>query len=422
MFSKLINASVLIVLLICFSCDEKLDAPITPSSSPTLNQLILGTWKFQSATGTATVANKKIDLVNDLELTDKTGTTRTIKKTVAWVFNENGTGIQDGEAFTYKITGKTMSITKANITFTLNVSINNNQLEITETETGIKSIIDEYNALLLSSNTISNYTRTQSYKSLKEILSTNGTPSCLVKGFTTITATGKEITEIFYNDEKKMVSLIINYTDLSGNAIASRKVRFEEERSNFGSDTKPSIKHFINNQFYGNYYCDKNGRINRMELFNRYNDKYPTFVLLDEYDSNNNNSKTTYLTYDGLTGKKVYFESFSQLEYLNGNTSKMFTTTSYDPKYLSYEVTAWTPELRKTKVGKLYSHGLTNNEYDQKNHPLKCTWYDRKGEITEQCTYAYTFDSKGYILTEKKQSADGLKTISTTTYEYYSCN
>lgn len=417
MFSKLLNASVFILSLICLSCDEKIDDP-TPTPPTTVSPSIVGTWKFQSAVGSATVASKKVDLASDLELTDKAGTTQTFKKTVAWVFDENGKGTQDGVAFTYKIQDKTITITKANKIFTLNFSITNNQLDITETETGIKSILDDYNALLPTTNAVTTYNRTQSYKSLKDILATNGTPGCLVKTVTTLSGDTKDVREYTYNDENKVIAITIKSTYLPTNNERIILYRYEEERSNLGSDTKPYAKEIYNNFSSTKFYCDKNGRVNRSENFTLTTDKFPSMIALSEYGTNTCKINSSYYESDTGISMNIFYQN--EFEYLNGNLSKYYTSNTDRPRYLSEEITAWTPEVRKTKITFLFNYGTPSFTDFQKNYPTKKINNNFFGNKISEYNYTYTFDSKGYLLTEKIVSSLN-QTISTSTYEYFAC-
>lgn len=396
MFTKSVQIALCIVLLISISCTTKLVEEITPT------QNIAGTWRFQSATGTAIVGGKTLDLTDDLSISTN-GTTQSIKRTSTWVFKEGGTGTMDGENFTYVVAGKTLTISKNTQNYIqLSVILKDGILEITEDENGLKTIIDAFNTLQ-PTDKITKYSRTLQYKSLKDILSTNGTPDCLLKTYTNINeSTVNEYTHT-YSDENTLTELNTKTLRLSDSTVFNVKFSYQENKANLGSNTKPYVTILRNSQNYSKVYCDKNGRVNKREYYYSGQDNFPSEVDNETYDTNGNNTKTTTFFYDATNGEK--FENrfvIYEAEYLNGNYIKLFYTDEKTSRYLMNEYTTWTFNGVKTKVVYPFNYGNLSFGANNKNHRTKMIYYNTSGAISYQSSVVYTFDSKGYILSSEE--------------------
>ena len=396
MLTKSVYIALCIVLLISISCTTKLVEEITPT------QNIAGTWKFQSANGSATVGGKTIDLTDDLSISAN-GATQHITRISTWVFREGGTGTMDGVNFTYIVSGKSLIISKNTEKYMqLSVTLKDGILEISEDENGLKTIIDEFNKLL-TTDKITKYSRTLQYKSLQSILSTNGTPDCLLKTYTNINeSTVNEYTHT-YSDEHTLAELNVKTLRLSDSAVFNVKYTYLENKANLGSDVKPYVTILRNSQNYSKVYCDKNGRVNKREYYYSGQDNFPSEVDNETYDTNGNNIKTTKFFYDATNGEK--FESrftIYEAEYLNGNYIKLFYTDESTSRYLINEFTTWTFNAIKTKVVYPFNYGNLSFGANNKNHRTKLIYYDPSGTVSTQSAVVYTFDSKGYILSSEE--------------------
>lgn len=396
MLTKSVHIALCIVLLISISCTTKLVEEITPT------QNIAGTWKFQSANGSATVGGKTIDLTDDLSISANEATQH-ITRISTWVFREGGTGTMDGVNFTYIVSGKSLIISKNTEKYMqLSVTLKDGILEISEDENGLKTIIDEFNKLL-TTDKITKYSRTLQYKSLQSILSTNGTPDCLLKTYTNINeSTVNEYTHT-YSDEHTLAELNVKTLRLSDSAVFNVKYTYLENKANLGSDIKPYVTILRNSQHYSKVYCDKNGRVNKREYYYSGQDNFPSEVDNETYDTNGNNIKTTKFFYDATNGEK--FESrftIYEAEYLNGNYIKLFYTDESTSRYLINEFTTWTFNAIKTKVVYPFNYGNLSFGANNKNHRTKLIYYDPSGTVSTQSSLVYTFDSKGYILSSEE--------------------
>ena len=259
MIKKITKLLTIITLLSIYSCSKTND--VIP------NQNVIGTWKFQSASGLATAGSKTFDLKEDLVVSSGGNTVR-VKKVTIWTFKDGGTGTNDTVPFTYSVSGNKLSVTQNGLSFSINVSVDNNLMVINEDETGLKSLLDAVNNFIPDGK-ITKYNRTLIYRSLSDILATNGTPECVTKGYVVSSGNGKVLTKdiytFIYNDENKVVEY--SYPRLMNNQSVISKFTFEEYKENLGSDTKPYIVESRDKLLNAKYYCDKNGRVNRTEYF-----------------------------------------------------------------------------------------------------------------------------------------------------------
>lgn len=417
MCSKFTKIAFFSFFIFFISCSKNID--ITPTIKV---QTIIGIWKFQSASGSATVGNKIVDLSSDLEV-GSIPNIQTLKSIKSWKFNEDLTGIADGEAFTYKIIDNTITIIQKGISFTFSYSLSDNQFIIKEDEIGIKSLIDAFTSSAFL-NPITKYNRIIIYKSLSEILKTNGTPDCLVKSFTVLdqkyNPNSKSEWKFTYDDENRVMSYQVVTTNTLDNTKYDFTHSFEENKSNLGSDTKPYVIEYLNGKLLNQYYCSKNGRINRTEMFSGFNETvYPYSMDFEEYDVNENNIKTSTYSYDSKTGVKTnsYFY-ITEVEYINGNVSKLYSTNDKSNRHLSFENTVWSSNPVKTKWVYLYNWGNSSYKNENKNYPIQSIIYNENGSISNTAISAQIFDSKGYLLSKERIYSDGGTKLTYYNYTY----
>ncbi len=395
MLYKSIKIALFVSFLISISCTTKLVDEIIPT------QKIAGTWRFRSATGTATVGSNSLDLTDDLSINDG-GNTYTHSRTSTWVFNEDGTGTQDGENITYVVTGNFLTITKNTKKFTVNVTLKDGELEIKEDETGLKTIVDELN-LQLTSAKITKYSRTLKYRLLQDIINTNGSPECLVLSYTNINESTKRDYKYTYNDENTISEEIINTLRLSDSTISEVKLVYLENRARLGSEDKPFVTILRNNQLFSKVFCDLNARVTRREYFATGYYTYPAEADFEEYDSNGNNVKTVKKFYD-VTNGELLPDRFIiyEAEYADGNYTKLYYTDQSTARYLTNEFTTWTFNTVKTKFVYAYNYGNLSFGGNNKNHRSKLVFRDESGNITGQSSMVYTFNGAGYMLSNEE--------------------
>lgn len=407
--SKLLTISILISI---YSCSETND--VTP------NQDILGTWKFQTASGSAIVGSKSLDLKEDLVVSDN-GTTIKVKKVMVWTFKVGGVGTNDGIPFTYTINGNKLLITQNGILFSLNIFVDNAQMTVNEDDTGLKSLLDVVNNYLSTNNKITKYSRTLIYRSLSDILATNGTPDCVTKGYTISSGDGKIVDKYsysyVYNDENKVVEY--SYPSLINNQTVISKYTFQEYKENLGSADKPYVIEMKDNALHAKYYCDKNGRVSKKEYFSY--GSFPSSIDYEEYDSNGNHIKSTNKVQNSSVGTLT--GEFEVLEgvYENGNLTKFYYSNAYNlgkivtKRYLltEYKMSS-TPN--KNIISYLFNYGINDFGEGNKNLIDKRIRYNEDGTILRQGTFVYKLDSKGFLISSDITYSDG----STSGYSGYS--
>ena len=321
MIKKITNLLAIITLLCIYSCNKTSD--VVP------NQSIVGTWKFQTASGFARAGGTAFDLKEDL-IVSSSGNTIKVKKVNTWIFNEGGTGTNDGVPFTYTFSANLLTVTQNGITFTMSVYVDSKQMTVKEGEIGLKALLDVINSYIPNSK-ITEYSRTLIYRSLSDILDTNGTPECVTKGYVVSSGNGKVLTKdiytFIYNDENKVVEY--SYPRLMNNQSVISKFTFEEYKENLGSDTKPYIVESRDKLLNAKYYCDKNGRVNRTEYFSSGSNTFPSFTEYEEYDSNGNHIKQTYK--EQYTSNGSFTGDFYVIEgvYEGGNITKFYYSDTF---------------------------------------------------------------------------------------------
>jgi hypothetical protein len=402
MIKKITNLLTIITLLGIYSCSKTID--VIP------NQNVIGTWKFQSASGSATAGSKSFDLKEDLAVSSGGNTVR-VKKVTTWTFKDGGTGTNDGVPLTYAISGNKLSVTQNGILFSINVSVDNNQMTVNEDETGLKSLLDAVNNFIPDSK-ITKYNRTLIYRSLNDILATNGTPECVTKGYTISSGNGKTVTKdvytFTYNDENKVIEY--SYPRTANSQVVTSKYTFEEYKENLGSDTKPYIVESRDKLLNAKYYCDKNGRVNRTEYFSSGSNTFPSFTEYEEYDSNGNHIKQTFKgqnTSDGsFTGDFYVVEGV----YEGGNILKFYYSDTFGKTvtkrylYLEYKPSS---TQNKNTISYLYNYGTNDFGEGNKNLPDKRIRYNEDGSISRQGTFVYKLDSKGFLTSSDISYSDG---------------
>ena len=413
MIKKITKLLTIITLLSIYSCSKTND--VIP------NQNVIGTWKFQSASGLATAGSKTFDLKEDLVVSSGGNTVR-VKKVTIWTFKDGGTGTNDTVPFTYSVSGNKLSVTQNGLSFSINVSVDNNLMVINEDETGLKSLLDAVNNFIPDGK-ITKYNRTLIYRSLSDILATNGTPECVTKGYVVSSGNGKVLTKdiytFIYNDENKVVEY--SYPGLINNQSVISKFTFEEYKENLGSDTKPYVIEFRDKLLNAKYYCDKNGRVNRTEYFSSGSNTFPSFTEYEEYDSNGNHIKQTYKeqnTSDGsFTGNSYVVEGV----YEGGNILKLYYSDTFGKtvtkRYLFVEYKS-TSIQNKNTISYLYNYGTNDFGEGNKNLPDKRVRYNEDGSLSRQGTFVYKLDSKGFLVSSDISYSDGTSVgISGYTYQ-----
>ena len=402
MIKKITNLLAIITLLCIYSCNKTSD--VVP------NQSIVGTWKFQTASGFARAGGTAFDLKEDL-IVSSSGNTIKVKKVNTWIFNEGGTGTNDGIPFTYTFSANLLTVTQNGITFTMSVYVDSKQMTVKEGEIGLKALLDVINSYIPNSK-ITEYSRTLIYRSLSDILDTNGTPECVTKGYVVSSGNGKVLTKdiytFIYNDENKVVEY--SYPRLMNNQSVISKFTFEEYKENLGSDTKPYIVESRDKLLNAKYYCDKNGRVNRTEYFSSGSNTFPSFTEYEEYDSNGNHIKQTYK--EQYTSNGSFTGDFYVIEgvYEGGNITKFYYSDTFGKTvtkrylYLEYKPSSI---QNKNTILYLYNYGINDFGEGNKSLPDKRIRYNEDGSISRQGTYIYKFDSKGFLISSDISYTDG---------------
>ena len=397
----------LFLVLISFIISCSKNADVTP------NQNVVGTWKFQNTSGSAVVGGKTVDLAQtqDIGLSGQ-----------KLIFKVDGSGTIDGGAMTYTVSGNALTITQSGVKLVMNVAVIEGVLTITADENGLKDALVIQNALSSASGKITKLSQISAYKSLESILLTNGTPECVNINYSSTNLTAKTNFSLKYNDERKLINYIYFDTILSS-GISGKTINFEykEVRNNLGSDKNPFVTELLNSQINAKYYCDKNSRVNRREIFAPDKPNYPVSSSFYEYSTESFLTKRSLKFQNTTNGDFTGRILINEFEYIGGDLIKIYTTeyngsTITTPRYLSTEYVR-NSNIMKTKIIDLFNYGILS-----KNHISKEKTYNTIGTISNTASYdySYTFDSKGFILTKNQTNLNG-RTIKEDEY-IYQCN
>ena len=125
---KITKIYIVFVLLILSSC-KKTDEVIP-------NQIVIGTWRFQTMTGNVEIGGKNISLWQNTDIGLSANRI---------TFREDGTGDFDGRPITYKVTGNVLSIVKDGKNLSMNVNVADGVFNISIDENGWKENIAIFN-------------------------------------------------------------------------------------------------------------------------------------------------------------------------------------------------------------------------------------------------------------------------------------
>jgi hypothetical protein len=387
----------LFIFFISFIISCSKNADVVP------NQIVMGTWKFQNTSGSAVVGGKTVDLAQtqDVGLSGQ-----------KLIFKTDGSGSIDGGAMTYTVSGNTLTITQSGVKLVMNVAVVEGVLTITADENGLKDGLAIQNALSPASGKITKLSQTLVYKSLDAIWAINGTPECVNTNFSYTTSTTKFNYTFNYDDERKVKDWVYTSTNLSTNSKTTFISVNQEVKVNLGSNTLPYVTTILGGYPTTKYYCDKNGRVNRVEdiLTNNNKETFPYFSTYYEYNSEGLIVKKTIKGQDYLTGEFTGKNNFYEYEYVSGDLIKIFLTvyngaTITSPRYLQTEYTRTTNPI-KTKTVYSYNYGTSSKNYVSS---IKVFRSDGTVINTSSNNYTYTFDNKGYISTLVLSFLDGSK-------------
>ena len=220
---------------------------------------------------------------------------------------------------------------------------------------------------------------------------------CLVKSYSSINrqnslSAAGGISNLIYNDEGKVIEAGYD---------GSRKSIYVEDKLNFGSDSKPYVTQFDDNELSKKVYCDKNGRVNREEYFLSSKEKYPSFIKYFEYDNNGYHRKTTSKSVNILNGEFTGNYSIGEYEYVGDNIIKYYSTfktdTEYIERFLRFSYLIGSTPI-KTKIEYLYNYGINGFGKNDKFYPSFKIYYNSDGSKNRDGSYVYEFDSNGYLL------------------------
>lgn len=386
-----------LLLLILISC-KKVDEIIP-------NQIVIGTWRFQTMNGSAEIGGKNVMLPQNTDIGFSANRI---------TFREDGTGEFDGRPITYKVSGNILTFVKDGKNLAMNVTVADGVFNISIDENGWKENIAIFNNINPANNKITKLSQTLILKSLKAILASNGTPECVITNYKVLTTQNRFNYTYNYDDENKVTDFAISVTNLTTNSTGTSNTYFQEEKNYLGSETLPYVVSYTNGMVASKYYCDMNGRINRIETFPATtSSNFPVAIVYYEFDKDGFNIKRTTKGQNNLTGVFTGINAVVENEYLNGDLIRTYST-SYNgtnittPRFLINEYVRNTIPV-KSKFVNFYNLGVLS-----KNNFSKVTGYKTDGTINQATSFTadYTFDNKGYILTQTYTFLDGTKQIS----------
>jgi hypothetical protein len=394
---KITKIHIFFVLLILSSC-KKTDEVIP-------NQIVIGTWRFQTMTGNVEIGGKNISLWQNTDIGLSANRI---------TFREDGTGEFDGRPITYKVTGNVLSIVKDGKNLSMNVNVADGVFNISIDENGWKENIAIFNNFNPSNSKITKLSQSLVFKSLQAILTSNGTPECITTNYKITTPQNRFNYTYNYDDENKVTNVSTSITNLTTNSTGTTSTYYQEDKSNLGSETSPYVIAFTNNMMGSKYFCDLNGRVLRVEIFPQTtSSNFPASIVYYEYDKDGYNVKRTTKGQNNLTGELTGLNSIFENEFLNGDLVKTYLTTYNGttvtiPRYLTTEFVRNTIPI-KSKFVNSYNFGTLT-----KNYLGKVTSYKTDGTINLSSSYTveYLLDSKGYLQTQTISFLDGTKQVS----------
>lgn len=220
-------------------------------------------------------------------------------------------------------------------------------------------------------------------------------PNCLVKTYSSSSGKGGKgavaTYNLTYNNEGKVIA---------NGYGGSRKSDYIEDKLDLGSDSKPYVTQFDDNELSKKVYCDKNGRVNREEYFISSKEKYPSSISYFEYGNNGYHRKTTSKSVNNLNGEFTGNYNIVQYQYLGDTIVEHYHTRKTDTQYLERFLQD-TYIIRsipvKTKIEYLYNYGINGFGINDKFYAAFKRYSNSNGSDI-QGYYVYEFDSKGYLL------------------------
>ncbi len=231
----------------------------------------------------------------------------------------------------------------------------------------------------------------------------NTPPECLLKTSSTLSQGKKGYgggTTIYnYNNE----GTVISYFEIGQNDTT--KYTYQENRNNLGSDTSPYVIKYVDGILLMKYFCDKNSRVYRKEIFSNPKDKFPTTSVFSEYDSKNYLIKTVQKAQNSVTGEFTGDYYTSEFEHSGGSISKWYLSSSVNKKISERQIfykyiISKIPV--KTKIVYFCSFGE-----DDKFYPEQAIKYLNNGSYDTEGKYFYQFNAKGFLLASEIRYNDG---------------
>ena len=220
-------------------------------------------------------------------------------------------------------------------------------------------------------------------------------PNCLVKTYSSSSGKGGKgavaTYSLIYNSEGKVIS---------NGYGGSRKSDYIEDKLNLGSDSKPHVTQFDDNELSKKVYCSKNGKVNREEYFSSSKDKYPYSIGYFEYDNKDYHIRTTSKSVNISNGEFTGNDNILEYEYFGDTTVQHYFTrksdTQYIEKFLQYTYTIRNVPI-KTKIEYLYNYGVNGFGVYDNFYPAFKRYYNFNGSSIKG-SYVYEFDTNGYLL------------------------
>ena len=374
------------------------------STSEVTPTTITGKWYFESQTGSALLAGKKTD-INQINGFDDQGN-------VYFEFKADGTGNSEDGPFTYTVSGSTLTIKQSGVTTDFTASLPSGKLNLVAGSATLALATNFYNAVNTAKMT--NLELAYTLINEKEANIAFGgplIPSCLVKSSKLSTNTSPN-TYTYDADGK-----VSTFTNASSNTTS-----WSANKSNFGSDSKPSITaKDANGNVITKYYCNYFGRINRIEFLNA---STGTVSQVSTYKYNTDNTVKSVLI-DLYQSNDIVSTYLDEYIYENGNRTKYYRT-SYNggssdviiPKYLYFEYT-YDKLPFKTYFVYPYNIGKVNT-----NNQIKLVSYNSSSSIFSMFEYNNVYDGKGFVTnseiktTSYSSGVPKTPVITTNTYGY----
>lgn len=229
----------------------------------------------------------------------------------------------------------------------------------------------------------------------------NTSPECLLKkssSFSQGNKGGGGMTTIYnYNNDNKLIS----YFEIEQNDTT--KYTYQENRNNLDSDINPYMVKYVNGLLLTKYFCDKNGKVIRREIFSNPKGKFPTTTIFSEYDSKNYLIKSTQKDQNSTTGEFTGDYYINEFEYSEGSISKWYTSSFVNKKnserHLFYQYIISKIPI-KTKISYFCSFGESDKFYPEQAIKFN-------GNSTSKGMYVYQFNANGFLLSSEIIFSDG---------------